>query len=153
MVINISLIELETFSTRSKSFLVLKTSQLLRSGKVMDLGREPAVAILLKQHHPLLYSKSVSFFPQISVVFIEEASLCNRWKPLWKTTTNQNAALWSPGPKDTFTKQLPHLNLRDHCRREGRKIVQRQRNGEIFKILFTRNIRRNACEVPLTWLP
>lgn len=60
---------------------------------------------------------------------IEETSFFDRWRPLKKTKTNENAELSNLVPMDAHTNQLLHLRLREHCRREGRKIVRARGTG------------------------
>jgi hypothetical protein len=51
---------------------------------------------------------------------------------LQKTKGIQNAELWRLVPTDTATTQFPHQRLRDHYRRESRKILRARGTGSFL---------------------
>lgn len=68
-------------------------------------------------------------------------SLCNGWKPLQKTTTNQNEKLCRQVPLDTSTKQAPHLTLRGHFRRGVKRLKEQENRGVCCEIVSPCNVR------------
>lgn len=50
----------------------------------------------------------------------------NKQRSLQEITTNQNAEFWSPVLRETFTIQLPYIQIRDHCSRGGWKIMSQK---------------------------
>ena len=61
-------------------------------------------------------------------------SLCNRWKPVQKPTTNKKAELGISIPMDTFTTQLLHLRLRDQCGRRSGKTLRAREPGSLLRL-------------------
>ena len=75
-------------------------------------------------------------------------------KQLQKTTTNHNAELWSPVPRDTYTKQLLHLQLREHYEDRGRKIVRAKESGSLLSdnVLVMSEATSTKCHcLNMTW--
>lgn len=67
---------------------------------------------------------------------IKESSLYSRWTAPQKTTANQTAELWSlVQSQGTHRQTLPHLRLREHCRRWA-KDGKNQRAREFAMRLF-----------------
>lgn len=88
--------------------------QIPRCSKVMNLGAEPTISTLLNQHNTKQQHKYLSLYPQITEVscLIKEPCLCNRWRSLPKTTTNQNPESWSPFHLQYSSAPKSHESLR-----------------------------------------
>lgn len=57
----------------------------------------------------------------------KEASLYSKWSPSEKSTTGHNKRSTDCGnldPMDMFSRQSPHLRLREHRGGEGKKMVR-----------------------------
>ena len=76
--------------------------------------------------------------------FIEELSLCNRWRRLQKATANQNAELWSPEPMNNIYNTTPATKTWSHSRRRDRKIIKPKGPGSLLW-----DCPRNASSVTL----
>ena len=49
-----------------------------------------------------------------------------------QTRNNRNAELWNTVPRDTSTRQLPRLGVREHCRKGSRKTVRARGSGSLL---------------------
>lgn len=60
---------------------------------------------------------------------------------------NENAEIWSLFPVELSTKHAPHLRLREHYRRGGRKIVKAEDQAVSCEIVSPNNIKSHIHKV------
>lgn len=88
----------KTYSTAGKVCLVMETYP-LRSTEVMDIGRQPIITTLQKQHNPSLYSLYLTLYQHIHLTLIKKNSWCSIWKTSQNATTKHNEELSRSVPK------------------------------------------------------
>lgn len=108
--------------TRGVLSLVLETKPTHLANGAMDLGRELTTLLHQNSIVPSYISNSCPLTTGkcSSSPFISLTSFAISRDPRGKS---QPITMWSPVPTDTHPKQLPHLRLRDHFRRQHGKNV------------------------------
>lgn len=81
-----------------------------------------------------------------SLLLIKEVSICNRSRPLQKTTTNQNTIVES-SPNKYMYKIPPNLRLRERCRGGVGSTVRSRDQGVFCEIVSPRNVRKYTHDV------